>query len=143
MLLVFPIFAILLPAAIIMVLGNPRYLSKIPQPQKRNEQEPTISIIIPARNEEFNIPQLLESFRSEKQHIHEIIVVDDESTDNTATLAEERSEPLRFNDTMSKEEHKLHQAKWKARKRQSQLKMGLVLLSMATLVLMWVVWLAN
>lgn len=55
----------------------------------------------------------------------------------------ERSEPLRFNDTMSKEEHKLHQAKWKARKRQSQLKMGLVLLSMATLVLMWVVWLAN
>lgn len=90
MLLIFPVLAIVLPAALIMVLGRPRYLRQIPQPVKRGEHLPLISVIVPARNEERNVPQLLDSFESEKKYLHEVIIVDDESEDNTAALAKER-----------------------------------------------------
>ena len=64
-------------------------------------------------------------------------------SDRNDEFSYERSKPLRFNDTMSKEDHQIHQAKWKARKRQTQIKMGLVLFSMTALVLMWIFWLAR
>ena len=47
----------------------------------------TLSIIIPARNEEQNIPTLLRSIASQPVKPREIIVVDDSSTDRTAELA--------------------------------------------------------
>jgi 4,4'-diaponeurosporenoate glycosyltransferase len=43
-----------------------------------------VSIIIPARNEEHNLPTLLRSFSSQSVKPCEIIVVDDGSTDRTA-----------------------------------------------------------
>ncbi len=46
-----------------------------------------LSIIIPARNEEDNLPRLLESIRAQNLDQLEIIVVDDASTDATATRA--------------------------------------------------------
>ncbi len=46
-----------------------------------------ISVIIPARNEEENIGFLLEDLRNQKYKIHEIICVDDCSTDNTYKIA--------------------------------------------------------
>jgi 4,4'-diaponeurosporenoate glycosyltransferase len=46
-----------------------------------------ISIIIPARNEEHNLPFLLESLVSQTPAPREIIVVDDGSTDRTAEIA--------------------------------------------------------
>jgi cellulose synthase/poly-beta-1,6-N-acetylglucosamine synthase-like glycosyltransferase len=54
-------------------------------------QEPTdisISIIIPARNEEDNIERLLNSIQSQSypDHLFEVIVVDDHSTDKTAEI---------------------------------------------------------
>lgn len=47
-----------------------------------------ISVIIPARNEEENIGKLLPSLQRQTypQHLFEIIVVDDHSTDNTTTI---------------------------------------------------------
>jgi biofilm PGA synthesis N-glycosyltransferase PgaC len=47
-----------------------------------------LSIIIPARNEEQNIKQLLDSLLAQDYpaHLTEIIVVDDHSTDNTAAI---------------------------------------------------------
>ncbi|QFT88955.1 4,4'-diaponeurosporenoate glycosyltransferase [Bacillus sp. THAF10] len=42
-----------------------------------------VSIIIPARNEERNLPKLLSSLLPYKKLVKEIIVVDDQSTDNT------------------------------------------------------------
>lgn len=46
-----------------------------------------VSIIIPARNEEQNLPKLLRSLVDQAPKPHEIIVVDDGSTDRTAEVA--------------------------------------------------------
>ena len=46
-----------------------------------------VSIVIPARNEFKRISPLLQSIQSQASLIHEYIVVDDNSTDGTATLA--------------------------------------------------------
>ncbi|MHB9006181.1 MAG: glycosyltransferase family 2 protein [Limisphaerales bacterium] len=47
----------------------------------------TVSVIIPARNEEHNLPKLLRSLVSQPSRPREILVVDDGSTDRTAELA--------------------------------------------------------
>ncbi len=83
MLLIAPILAIMLSFAIRLVFGQPRFLTSptvAPSPQK-------ISVIIPARNEETNLPKLLTSFHHGSNQPHEIIVVDDDSTDHTARIA--------------------------------------------------------
>jgi GT2 family glycosyltransferase len=49
-----------------------------------------ISFVVPAYNEEFELPQTLRSVRNAAQdRQYEIIVVDDSSTDDTATVARE------------------------------------------------------
>ena len=48
-----------------------------------------LSIIIPARNEEHNLPALLRSINAQSVRPAEVIVVDDGSTDRTATVARE------------------------------------------------------
>ena len=59
-----------------------------------------VSVIIPARNEEHNLPNLLRSLAAQSVKPREIIVVDDGSTDRTAELARQlgasviASEPL-------------------------------------------------
>lgn len=50
---------------------------------------PKISIIIPARNEEFNLPKLLNSLKIQTFLPDEVIVVDDGSEDATARIAGE------------------------------------------------------
>lgn len=47
----------------------------------------TISIIIPARNEELNLPHLLRSLQTQTLQPLEILVVDDHSEDNTSLIA--------------------------------------------------------
>ncbi|MGL4337996.1 MAG: glycosyltransferase [Turicibacter sp.] len=47
----------------------------------------SLSIIIPARNEEHSLPKLLASLMPQRNLIKEIIVVDDHSTDNTIKVA--------------------------------------------------------
>lgn len=51
---------------------------------------PRVSIIIPARNESKRIKSLLESLHRQVYPAFEIIVADDASTDETATIARER-----------------------------------------------------
>lgn len=48
---------------------------------------PPLSIIIPARNEERNLPRLLASIAASSLWPWEVLVVDDGSTDNTAAVA--------------------------------------------------------
>lgn len=49
----------------------------------------TLSVIIPARNEEHNLPKLLESLTRQTLKPCEILVLDDGSTDRTAAIARE------------------------------------------------------
>ena len=59
-----------------------------------------VSIIIPARNEEDNLPRLLQSIATSSSQKFEVLVVDDDSTDRTAQIARDagamviNSEPL-------------------------------------------------
>lgn len=46
-----------------------------------------LSVIVPARNEEDNLPTLLRSLASQSLRPREIVVVDDDSTDRTAEVA--------------------------------------------------------
>lgn len=48
---------------------------------------PSLSVVIPARNEERNLPQLLRSIASSNLQPAEVLVVDDGSTDDTADVA--------------------------------------------------------
>ena len=48
-----------------------------------------VSVVIPARNEAHNLPTLLQSLAAQETRPHEIIVVDDASTDGTAGIARE------------------------------------------------------
>lgn len=47
---------------------------------------PAVSIIVPARNEEANLPRLLNSLVAQDYPLYEILVVDDASTDGTADI---------------------------------------------------------
>ena len=49
---------------------------------------PGVSIVIPARDEEHNLPSLLASLRAIDYPAYEVIVVDDNSSDRTAAVAE-------------------------------------------------------
>jgi 4,4'-diaponeurosporenoate glycosyltransferase len=54
---------------------------------RSSTHSPTLSIIIPARNEATRIPTLLKSLAEQSLQPLEILVVDDESTDQTAQVA--------------------------------------------------------
>lgn len=47
-----------------------------------------ISVVIPARNEEANLPQLLDSFTRQTYRNYEVIIIDDASTDRTWEIIE-------------------------------------------------------
>src|ERR1700719_882434 len=53
-----------------------------------NAQRPTVSVIIPARNEEACLADCLHSLVAQSGLAFEIIVVDDQSTDHTREIAE-------------------------------------------------------
>ena len=63
-------------------LKAPHSDSKIPQPA------PFVSVLIPARDEEANIETCLESIQKQDYPNFEIIVLDDNSSDNTANIVQ-------------------------------------------------------
>lgn len=54
----------------------------------RKNHKPIVSVIIPARNEEHNLPNLLNSLSGQLSSEDEVIVVDDHSEDRTKAVAE-------------------------------------------------------
>ena len=81
MFLTLPVIALLISFAILFSLCRPRYLTS------KTTNAGKISIIIPARDEEHNITKLLTSIRSQPIQPLEILVIDDQSTDQTAEMA--------------------------------------------------------
>ena len=57
-------------------------------PSAQSHHATSLSIVIPARNEEANLPRLLQSIAVSAVRPTEILVVDDASTDNTARIAQ-------------------------------------------------------
>ena len=55
-----------------------------------NFSKADVSLIIPARNEEHNLPKLLASLGKQQTRLHELIVIDDGSSDRTAEIARSR-----------------------------------------------------
>ena len=64
-------------------LKSPKQDSKIPVPS------PLISVLIPARDEEANIITCLESLQKQDYPNFEILVLDDNSSDNTSAIVTE------------------------------------------------------
>ncbi len=87
------IYQIVIAAVLIVFLTNlilnmralrtPDKNSKVPQPA------PLISVLVPARDEEKNIRTCLESLQKQDYPNYEILVLDDNSTDNTAAIVKE------------------------------------------------------
>ncbi|UOQ84778.1 glycosyltransferase family 2 protein [Gracilibacillus salinarum] len=78
-------------------------LWKIPYVTRKQTQEISdimISIIIPARNEEERIKPLLESIALQQYSRYELIVVDDDSADQTAHIARQYHASVRSNNTL-------------------------------------------
>ena len=67
-----------------------KFRFRLEESEKR-EEEPQVSVVIPARNEEDNIRGCLEDLLEQTYDNFEIIVVDDRSTDHTLERAREMS----------------------------------------------------
>lgn len=81
---------VLLAAGLILALwaGGWLVLFRLPRCREASPaRHPRVSIIIPARNEERNLPCLLDSLLAQDLQPDEVLVVDDGSTDGTAAIA--------------------------------------------------------
>ena len=79
-----PYLALLFSQALWSVFGRLRFIPL----KKKSPREARVSIIIPARNEEHNLPRLFDSLAQSWKPPLEIIVVDDDSSDGTAQVAQ-------------------------------------------------------
>jgi 4,4'-diaponeurosporenoate glycosyltransferase len=81
----------LLVVALLAVLGSVRLLlwdlGTVPRGARDREPAASVSVVIPARDEETTIPALLTSLRNLTVDVREIVVVDDGSRDATASVA--------------------------------------------------------
>lgn len=71
------------------------FISKPYLPKSDHPYSDLVSILVPARNEAFNLPKLLESIRQQKYSSYELIILDDDSSDATAAIVSQfaTSEP--------------------------------------------------
>jgi len=75
-------FAVIHAALILNALANAWWFWKKPQPANVGSL-PRVSVLVPARNEESNLPRLIRSFRAQNHPDAELILYDDLSEDNT------------------------------------------------------------
>ena len=72
----------------IVVSLNRHHLRKF-KPKELIKDGPLISVVVPARNEEHNLPRLLDSLINQSYRNIEIIIADDQSTDRTPEIIKE------------------------------------------------------
>lgn len=63
-------------------------------PEGQHQDGRRVSVLIPARNEESTLPHLLTALRQQRFQPHEVIVIDDHSSDRTAHVALETAGDL-------------------------------------------------
>ncbi|HMP83695.1 MAG TPA: glycosyltransferase family 2 protein, partial [Verrucomicrobiota bacterium] len=73
-------------------LANLPFYRRIPLDVSSGDQNPAVSVLIPARNEEQNICATLESVLANHGLEFEVIVLDDHSTDRTAELVRQMAD---------------------------------------------------
>ncbi len=78
------IAALLLWPAAFTVLHRPERLQRAEHPEPNAD---SVAVIIPARNEEHNLPRLLSALAHQTRPPDELVVVDDNSSDATAAVA--------------------------------------------------------
>ena len=64
-----------------------RDLRTLPRGGAHDERAASVSVVVPARDEEASLPALLESLRALTVRVREVVVVDDASRDATASVA--------------------------------------------------------
>ncbi len=87
--LAFPAFVILairLTIVVVNVFSRPFLKTGVP------ESQPGVSVLIPARNEEQNLPELLDGLLKQDYPLLEILVYNDDSTDGTHRIVEKFAE---------------------------------------------------
>ncbi|MCC7527535.1 MAG: glycosyltransferase [Candidatus Melainabacteria bacterium] len=75
-----------LVALLVLMLSFFATFRKVPKCTTANEQLPSISVIVPVRNEETKIARCLESLAGQDYPDFEIIVIDDKSTDSSGRI---------------------------------------------------------
>lgn len=74
---------------VLTALYNLRFMPRLPSDDPLPESLPSVSVLVPARNEERNIGACLESLRAQDYPNLEILVLDDDSSDATAAIVEQ------------------------------------------------------
>ncbi|MFO7852535.1 MAG: glycosyltransferase [Bacteroidota bacterium] len=87
--LVISIVAIIF-ACLRLAVALENYLFSAMRTKEESEEEPLLSVLVPARNEEKNIGKLLNDLYVQAYGNLEIIVLDDNSTDSTASIVREK-----------------------------------------------------
>ncbi|MCU7496635.1 MAG: glycosyltransferase [Ignavibacteria bacterium] len=83
-LLIYALIGFLVTFGIMRVSGRKK------QSISANGSNPSVSVIVAVRNEEDNIPDLMDCLLSQSYENYEVIIVDDNSTDSTRAVAEKR-----------------------------------------------------
>lgn len=87
--LIATVLTILMTIFFVRLLQIMKYYEDIPVVKNSDGNAPTVSIIVPMRNEESNARQCVESLMSQTYSNFEVIVVDDGSEDNTLSILKE------------------------------------------------------
>ena len=91
---IFALFILLI--SLLIFMDNFSFFEEVENNLKMPTRWPLISILIPARNEEKNIPRCLKAVLSQDYPNFEVIVYDDQSTDNTPILLREFAKKYSF-----------------------------------------------
>lgn len=108
-LLIAILLLILLGASLVMIISIKRRINvakKVPKlPSNAEEfEEPLVSVIVPFRNEEANLPSLLKSLEDQNHSNMEIVLVNDQSTDTSPKIADDFAHKHEFCKVVSTEE---------------------------------------
>lgn len=74
---------------LLIALGNSLFIQRLRRTKSQLVQSPFVSVLVPARNETLNIETCVRSLLAQEYPNFEVIVLDDQSTDNTRSILEE------------------------------------------------------